>query len=106
MFLGRKKQLNDFLGNSSENEMFQAQEIVLWIIVPNCPRADKPTLVQKQGMALDVRLACLMVAIREDWADLEAKEVNGTIVVRLKDNVEVEELHKKRGRPPWLHTPE
>jgi len=35
-------------------------------------------------MALDFRLACLMAAIREDWPELEADEVNGAMVVRVK----------------------
>ena len=58
-------------------------------------------------MAFDIRLACLMFAINEDWADLEAKEVNGTLVVRLKDGIAIIELQKerepkKRGCPPGL----
>jgi hypothetical protein len=45
--------------------------------------------VQKEGMkekqmALDVRLACLMTAIREDWEELEVEEVDGQLVIRVK----------------------
>jgi formyltetrahydrofolate synthetase len=57
-------------------------------------------------MALDVRLECLMIAINEDCSDLEANEVNGTLVVRLKDGVKIEIVPKKRGRPAWLHAEE
>ena len=57
-------------------------------------------------MALDVRLECLMIAINEDCSDLEANEVNGTLVVRLKEGVKIEIMPKKRGRPAWLHAEE
>jgi hypothetical protein len=32
----------------------------------------------------DIRLACLMEAINKNWAELEAREENGTLVVRVK----------------------
>jgi len=35
-------------------------------------------------MALDFRLACLRTAILEDWAELEADETDGALVVRIK----------------------
>jgi len=35
-------------------------------------------------MALDFRLNALRAAILEDWAELEAYEVDGTLVVRLR----------------------
>jgi len=39
-------------------------------------------------MALDIRLACLKDAILENWADLEAAEADGKLVVQLKEGVE------------------
>jgi len=40
-------------------------------------------------MALDIRLACLKDAILENWADLEASEADGKLVIQLKEGVEV-----------------
>jgi len=59
-------------------------------------------------MALDSRLNCLRIAIKEDWPELEAEDANGNLVIRLKTE---EELRKgiearKRGRPAWLHRSE
>jgi len=48
------------------------------------------------GMALDLRLNCLMKAVRENWDDLEADEVDGTLVIRLKKGVAVIEPTKER----------
>jgi len=47
-------------------------------------------------MALDIRLACLMEAVLENWDDLEADAVDGTLVIRLKKGVAVIEPTKKR----------
>ena len=48
------------------------------------------------GMALDLRLASLMKAVRENWDDLEADEANGTLVIRLKKDVNEIEPQKER----------
>ena len=47
-------------------------------------------------MTFDKRLACLMAAINEDWSELEAGEVNGTLVVRVKDSVKAQEMQKEK----------
>jgi len=49
------------------------------------------------GMALDFRLNALRLAILEDWLELEAYEVEGALVIRLKDDVMVIEPQKERG---------
>ena len=36
-------------------------------------------------MALDLRLECLMKAIREGWNELEAEETDGALVIRVKE---------------------
>ncbi len=46
-------------------------------------------------MALDDRLECLMISINEDWSELEVKEVDGALVVRLREGVKFEEASKK-----------
>jgi len=40
-------------------------------------------------MALDIRLACLRDAIRENWEDLEATEENRILVIRIKGSRKV-----------------
>ena len=37
------------------------------------------------GMELDIRLECLMEAINRNWAELEAVEKNGTLVIRVRE---------------------
>lgn len=39
------------------------------------------------SLEFDYRLECLMTAIMEDWAELEAKEVDGTLVVCVREGV-------------------
>jgi len=36
------------------------------------------------GMALDLRLECLRKAILEGWAELEAEEMDGMLIIRVK----------------------
>ena len=43
-------------------------------------------------MALDTRLACLRAAILEDWAELEAEEIDGMLVIRVRERVKVNEI--------------
>ena len=50
----------------------------------NPARTNNSPLAHKMSMALDFRLACLMAAIREYWLELEADEVEGALVVRVK----------------------
>jgi hypothetical protein len=40
-------------------------------------------------MVLDIRLDCLRIAINEDWFELEAKEANDTLVVRVRDGSKI-----------------
>lgn len=61
-----------------------------------------------KGMALDSRLNCLRIAIKEDWPELDAEESDGTLVIRLKTEEELRSgvETRKRGRPAWLHRSE
>lgn len=36
-------------------------------------------------MGFDHRLDCLRIAITEDWPDLDAREENGALVVRVRE---------------------
>ncbi len=50
------------------------------------------------GMALDLRLACLMAVINKNWAELEAKESDGALVIRVKGKAPEAEKPEKCGR--------
>ena len=103
--LGKRKSLGDFLGNSSENKPFGALTSLVGNNIPHSARTDKQSERYRKSMALDIRLECLMIAINEDCSDLEAKEVNDTLVVRVRDGSKIIEP-VRRGRPPRLHQPE
>jgi len=45
-------------------------------------------------MEFDSRLDCLRIAITEDWKELEAKEENGALVVRLRPGAEIISIQK------------
>ncbi|MCL6088743.1 MAG: hypothetical protein M1530_01095 [Candidatus Marsarchaeota archaeon] len=51
-------------------------------------------------MALDPRLACLMIAIKEEWDELEAVEENGALLIRIRDMAKMDswEAIRKFGR--------
>jgi len=36
------------------------------------------------GMGLDLRLECLMLVINKNWAELEASELDGMLVIRVR----------------------
>lgn len=40
-------------------------------------------------MGFDIRLECLMAAIIENWEELEAKEVDGTLVVCVRKGAQI-----------------
>ena len=51
-------------------------------------------------MALDPRLECLMIAIREEWDEVEVVEENGALIVRIRDMAKMDswEAIRKFGR--------
>ena len=59
------------------------------------------------GMALDFRLNALRLAILEDWLELEAYEVEGALVIRVRDKGRTSETLEERqpnpGRRAWPH---
>ncbi len=52
-------------------------------------------LAHKMGMALDFRLNALRAAILEDWAELEADEADGALVIRVRDRGKISEARKE-----------
>jgi len=56
-------------------------------------------------MALDIRLSCLKAAILEDWLELEAYEVDGALVIRVraKTSETLEEQQPNSCRRVWPH---
>jgi len=67
----------------------------LHLNVTHCPGADKLSLVHKMSMALDFRLNALKLAILEDWAELEADEADGALVIRVRDRGKTSEARKE-----------
>lgn len=47
------------------------------------------------SMALDFRLNALRLAILEDWAELEAGEADGALVIRVRDRGKTSEARKE-----------
>ena len=58
------------------------------------------------SMALDFRLNALRLAILEDWLELEAYEVEGKLVIRVRDRERtsetLEEQQPNSGRRAWF----
>ena len=47
------------------------------------------------SMALDFRLNALKLAILEDWAELEAGEADGALVIRVRERGKTSEARKE-----------
>ena len=53
-------------------------------VVSNLKRPDEIVDYPVIRMALDIRLACLLAAVKEEWEDLQVDEMDGALVIRIR----------------------